>query len=293
MGIRVGGMSLASRRVSAGKGTMKVLNGIVARCVALPLLLAPVGCNGSRSPQGNPASRTAVVSVAAASDLSFALDEVIAEFEKHHPQIQVKAAYGSSGNFFAQLSNKAPFDIFFSADMEYPRRLVALGHADVQSEFLYAVGHIVLWVRSESPLDVASIGINAVVDPGVRKLAIANPKHAPYGRAAAAALKHFGVYEQVQDRLVLGENIAQTAQFVESGAADAGVIALSLALSPRLRDRGRYWAIPPSAHPPLEQGGVILIGAKDRAATDALRAFTVGARGRAILKKHGFALPGG
>src|SRR5581483_10829703 len=135
-------------------------------------------------------------------------------------------------------------------------------------------------------------GIRAVLDPGVRKVAIANPRFAPYGRAAEAALKHAGVYDSVKDRLVLGENIAQTAQFVESGAADVGLIALSLALAPPLRDKGRAWEVPADAFPPLEQGGVILTGAKDAAAAQALREFLTGADGRAVLRKHGFRLPG-
>src|SRR5581483_1694642 len=134
-------------------------------------------------------------------------------------------------------------------------------------------------------------GIRAVLDPGVRKVAIANPRFAPYGRAAEAALQHAGVYDQVKDRLVLGENIAQTAQFVESGAADVGLIALSLALAPPLRDQGRHWEVPADAYPRLEQGGVMLTWARDRAATQELRDYLTGEEGRAVLRKFGFRLP--
>src|SRR4029077_6100604 len=134
---------------------------------------------------------------------------------------------------------QAPFDIFFSADIDYPRKLIDAGLADADSEFLYAEGRSVGWVPNSSPLDLETLGIRAVADPSVRKVAIANPQHAPYGRAAEAALKTLGAYDAVKDRLVFGENIAQAAQFVESGAADVGLIALSLALSPAMKDKGR------------------------------------------------------
>src|SRR5262249_39922487 len=158
----------------------------------------------------------------------------------------------------------APFDLYLSADIDYPRKLMESRLALQESEFVYAVGHLVVWVPNGSKLDLDRLGIRAVADPSVKKLAIANPKHAPYRRAAEAALKKFGIYDDVKDRLVLGENIAQTAQFVESGSADVGIIALSLALAPAMRDKGRYWTVPLDAYPRLEQGGVILSWAKDR-----------------------------
>lgn len=258
----------------------------------LPVLLAAV-CGCDRAPTASATKpTTSTVSVAAAADLKYALDDLIVEFEKTNPGIDVRPTYGSSGNFYAQLSNKAPFDIYFSADIDYPRQLIEQGHALKETEFLYAVGQIVVWVRNESPLDVETLGVRALVEPGVRKVAIANPQHAPYGRAAEAALKHLGVYEQVQDRLVLGENIAQTAQFVESGAADVGVIALSLAMAPALKEKGRYSIIPLDAYPRLEQGGAILSWANNREATDSLRAFVIGEQGRAILRRYRFLLPG-
>src|SRR5262249_11432227 len=181
----------------------------------------------------------------------FAFDEVASEFRKQNPGIKVTVTYGASGNFFAQLSNKAPFDLYLSADIDYPRKLIDAGLAVKESEFVYAVVHLVVWVPNGASLDLEKLGLRAVADPAVKKLAVANPKHAPYGRAAEAALKKAGVYGDVKDRLVLGENIAQTAQFVESGSADAGLIALSLALAPTMRDKGRYWAVPPDTYPPL------------------------------------------
>jgi molybdate transport system substrate-binding protein len=233
-----------------------------------------------------------VIRVAAAADLKFALDEMTAAFRTQHPDITVQVSYGSSGNFFAQLANRAPFDIFFSADVDYPRQLVAQGFATKDTEFLYAVGRLVVWVPRASRLDLERLGIHALADPAVRKIAIANPKHAPYGRAAEAAMKTLGIYEAVQERLVYGENIAQTAQFVQTGAADIGVIALSLAVAPALKAEGRYWEVPLESYPRIEQGGVILAWALDRAAAHAFRAFVVEAQGRAILQRYGFLLPG-
>jgi molybdate transport system substrate-binding protein len=251
------------------------------------LLFLPAGCGGNEK-----TADSREVRVAAAADLKFAFDEVAAEFEKKEPGIKVKATYGASGNFFAQLSNDAPFDLFLSADIDYPRKLVEQGKAIKESEFLYASGHLVVWVPSGSKIFVKSLGMRALLDPGAKKVAIANPKHAPYGRAAEAAMKKLGVYDEVKGRLVLGENIAQAAQFVESGAADVGVIALSLALAPAMRDRGRFWQVPLDAYPRLEQGGVILTGARDREAAQALRDFLTGKEGRAVLSKYGFILPG-
>jgi molybdate transport system substrate-binding protein len=259
--------------------------GEVALVALVCSLAALSGCNDEKRGQRE-------VAVAAAADLKFAFDEVAAQFEKQNPEIKVAVTYGSSGNFFTQLANKAPFDLYLSADIDYPRQLIASGLAAGQTEFLYAVGHIVVWVPNGSRLDLDKLGIKAVSDPEVKKLAIANPKHAPYGRAAEAALKKFGVYDGVKDRLVLGENIAQTAQFVESGSADAGIIALSLALAPAMQKRGRYWPVPLDAYPPLEQGGVILTWAKDPEAAQRLKGFMTGTEGRAILKQYGFLLPG-
>lgn len=237
------------------------------------------------------ASAPTSVAVAAASDLKFAFDEVVTEFTRQNSRIEVKVTYGSSGNFFTQLSNQAPFDLFLSADIDYPRKLIEDEKALRETEFQYAIGHLVIWVPNDSILNLEP-GVPALADPAVRKIAIANPKHAPYGRAAEAALKHFGIYEQVSDRLVLGENVAQTAQFVESRAADVGIIALSLALAPAMREKGRYQEIPLEAYPTLEQGGVILSWVKDRDATDALRSFVMSGAGRAILKRYGFLLSG-
>lgn len=251
-------------------------------------LVAAGGCNGQ--PSAGTTARE--VRVAAAADLKFALEDVSAGFAAAHPGVKVTTTYGSSGTLFAQLVNDAPFDVFLSADIDYPRKLVEQGKAVKGSEFSYAVGHLVVWVPNGSKLDLDTLGITALADPAVKKVAVANPRTAPYGRATEAALKSLGAYEAVRERLVFGENIAQAAQFVGSGAADAGLIALSLALAPAMRDKGRYWPVPLDAYPRLDQGGVILSGARDADAAHALRAFLMSREGRALLKRHGFTLPG-
>src|SRR5438067_4142630 len=236
------------------------------------------------------AAEQGAVRVAAAADLRFALDEILEAFRRERPAVDVQATYGSSGNFYAQLSNRAPFDIFFSADIDYPRRLIREGRAPADSEFLYGIGRLVVWVPRTSTLDVEKLGIRALLSPSVRRIAIANPRHAPYGRAAEAAMKSLGVYDRVKDRLVLGDSVMQTAQFVERGGADLGIISQSLALAPPLRDKGRFWEVPIDAYPRREQGGVILSWAQDRAAAQAVRDFVLSERGRAILRRHGFQL---
>jgi molybdate transport system substrate-binding protein len=231
-----------------------------------------------------------VLTIAAAADLKFALDDLVKEFEAKYPATKVNVTYGSSGNFFAQFQNGAPFDLFFSADIAYPRKLAekGLGADDV---FLYAIGCIVVWAPKDLPVAVDKLGIKALLEPSIRKIAVANPEHAPYGRAAVAALKALNVYDQVASRLVYGENIAQTAQFVQSGAADVGILALSLAVAPQMRDAGRFWQVPLDAYPRMEQGGIILKSAKNLETARAFRDFVLGDHGREVLKHYGFYLP--
>ncbi len=268
-----------------------VLFACVAGCQREPV---PSGADTSPKPsESQPASKLTEtkISVAAASDLKFVFEEVVSEFKKRHPEIQVETTFGSSGNFFAQLTNKAPFDIFFSADLGYPDKLIEQGDGLKESLFSYAVGHIGIWVRNDSPLNPERDGIAVLKNPAVRKIAIANPRFAPYGRAAEAALKHFEIYESIQGRLVLGDNIAQTAQFVETGAADVGLISASLATASTLKDKGRFWMLSTDSYPKMVQGGVILSWAKDREACEKLRSFVISEAGQAILKKYGFAQP--
>jgi len=230
------------------------------------------------------------VRVAAASDLKFALEAVFAATPPSAAGIRPVVIHGSSGSFFAMIENGAPFDLFLSADADYPRRLAAKGLSD-GPVFLYAVGRLAVWVPSSSRLDLESLGLRALLDPSIRKVAIANPRHAPYGRAAEAALRTAGVWEGVREKLVLGENVAQAAQFVRSGAADAGLIALSTALSGPMRSAGRHVEVPAGAHPRMDQGGIVLRSARDPAAARALRDLLLGPSGRAALKANGFFLP--
>lgn len=266
------------------------------QALALLLLLA-LGCGQAAKPVSReiaeqspepPASEN--IRVAAASDLRFAMEEILKEFHRLHPEIQVEVTYGSSGNFYTQLSNQAPYCVYLSADIDYPRKLIEQGLAEKETEFAYGIGHLVVWVPNESKLDVER-GMELLSDSAIRKIAIANPKHAPYGRAAEAALKKSGQFEQVQSRLVLGDSISQTAQFVQTGAADVGLIALSLAISPAMADKGRFWKVPQDLYPALIQGGIIMKSAKSPKAANEYRKFLTGEAGQAILKKYGFDSP--
>jgi molybdate transport system substrate-binding protein len=231
------------------------------------------------------------IRVAAAADLKYALDEVIAQFENRHPGTSVSATYGSSGNLFAQLDNDAPFDLFLSADARLPRRLVQRKKAAPNSFFLYATGRLVIWVPNASRIDVKTLKMRALTAPSVRKISIANPQHAPYGQAAVAAMNKAGFYGQARAKLVLGENVAQAAQFIEVGAADIGIIALSLAKSPKMQKAGRYWEIPLSLFPRLEQGGIIAASSRNPTIARQFLAHLTGKMGRAVLQSYGFILP--
>lgn len=236
------------------------------------------------------AARSEELTIAAASDLNFAFRELVAEYEKKMGP-GVKLSLGSSGNFFSQIQNGAPFDLYFSADIGYPKKLEEAGLAVPGSLYRYAVGRIVLWVPARSPLAVEKLGMEALLDPSIKRIAIANPKHAPYGRAAVAAMQHFKMHDRVKDKLVLGENISQTAQFVESGASDIGIIALSLALAPVMKEAGKYWEIPADTHPPLEQGAVILNSSKHQTEAKVFLEFLKSDRGREVMRRYGFVLP--
>lgn len=234
-------------------------------------------------------ARAEEITIAAAADLHFAFKDLIPQFEQA-TGTQVKVSLGSSGNFFAQIQHGAPFDLYFSADISYPQKLEDAGLTVPGSLSRYAVGRIVLWTRHDSPLDVAE-GLQALRRPSIKKIAIANPTHAPYGRAAVAAMEHFNIYDKAKDRLVLGENVSQAAQFVESGAADIGIIALSLARAPAMKERGTYWEIPADAHPPLEQGVVILASSRHKEAAKQFLTFIKSHRGQTVMKRYGFELP--
>ncbi|HYR90573.1 MAG TPA: molybdate ABC transporter substrate-binding protein [Terriglobia bacterium] len=222
--------------------------------------------------------------VAAASDLNFAIKEIIQEFE-HNTGHKVRLTLGSSGNFYAQIKNGAPFDVFLSADLNYPQQLERSGQAVAGSTFVYGIGRIALWVPPRSKIDLEKVRMQVLLDPSVKKIAIANPEHAPYGRAAIAAMEEAGVYSRVKEKLVLGENISQAAQFVQSGAAEIGVIALSIVLSEPMRS-GKHWIVPTDTYPKLEQGAVLVkrAGPGARAFHEWLR----GPQARKVFEKYGF-----
>lgn len=227
------------------------------------------------------------IHIAAAADLRFAMDEIVALFTKSHPGNRIEVSYGSSGKFFAQIRNGAPFDLFFSADSELPEKLVQEGLAISEVE-PYALGRIVLWRPGSDarPLTLANLPREEY-----RRIAIANPKHAPYGMRAVEALKAAQVWDAVESRLVFGENIAQTAQFVQTGNADIGIIALSLALAPAFAGKGSYTLIPADLHQPLRQGFVILKHGEDKALAKAFAAYFGNPEVRQIMSRYGFSLP--
>ena len=221
----------------------------------------------------------------------FCLEELNRQFTNSHPAVTLRTSTGSSGNFFAQIRNGAPFDLFLSADMSYPKELIKAGAAEQSSLFQYAVGRLALWTVNTNL--ALTNGLLALRDPTVKHIAIANPEHAPYGRAAREALRHAGLWDTLQPRLVLGENISQAAQFVQTGNADAGIVALSLVLSPRLTNVGRWVEVPPNTYPPLEQGAVLTRRGKDNSAASAYLKFLQSGQAREIFDRYGFRLPSG
>ncbi len=237
-----------------------------------------------------PQARADELTVAAAADLNYALKDLADRYTKSTGS-EVKLSFGSSGNLFSQIQNGAPFDLFFSADRSYPQKLFDAGRVDAASLHTYAVGHLVLWVPNSSPLDPQKLKMNLLTDPRVQRIAIANPQHAPYGRAAMAALEHFGLKDKVAAKLVLGENISQGAQFVQSGNAQAGLIALSLALSPAMKTAGHYWELPPDAYPEMQQVAAIVTVSKHKLAAQAFLNYVLSPEGRDILQQYGFRTP--
>ncbi|MDD2733352.1 MAG: molybdate ABC transporter substrate-binding protein [Desulfuromonadaceae bacterium] len=228
------------------------------------------------------------ITVAAAADLKFAMDEIVTGFNKNHSDVVVEVIYGSSGKFFTQIQQGAPFDLYFSADIAYPRALAKKGLAasDVTP---YAVGRIVLWSNS---MDTTHMTLASLADPRITKIAIANPKHAPYGKRAEEALRAGKMWDTVQSKLVFGENIAHTAQFVQTGNAQIGIIALSLVLNPELSKKGGYYLIPDTLHLPLEQAYIITKHGADKLLAKQFAQYMTSKETRRIMTRYGFVLPG-
>ena len=224
--------------------------------------------------------------IAAAADLRFALTEVVAKYREADSTYKINVIFGSSGNLYQQISNKAPFDLFFSADNIYPAKLEEQKLTSGKAK-LYAIGHLVLWSASK---DITK-GIDVLKSDDIKKVSIANPEVAPYGKRAVEALKYYKLDELIKDKIVKGDNVSQAAQFVLTGNADAGLIALSLAISPEMASKGKYYTIDPKSYSPLDQSYVILKSAENNKNVKKFVKFLSTEKARTIFKKFGFKLP--
>lgn len=231
------------------------------------------------------------ISVAAAADLAVCLDDMNAAFKKAHPDADIKVSSGSSGNFTTQIKNGAPFEVFLSADISFPRDLAKAGLADEKSLFTYATGRLVLWTTHPETVDVTKGLAILAQDAPVKKLAIANPDHAPYGRAAKQALEHDKLWDAVQSRIVMGENIAQTATFVATGSADAGIVALSLVIAGPNAKVGKWQEIPADKYAPLEQAAILTRKGLENPLAKTYLDFLSTPEARTIFDHYGFRLP--
>jgi molybdate transport system substrate-binding protein len=253
---------------------MKILKFILALVVVLSATVdSPAQSNSIR--------------IAAASDVKFALDSLIQLFKKEHTG-NVVVTYGSSGKLYEQISNGAPFDIFFSADISYPEKLSNQG-LTLSAPEVYGKGRLVIW---SNVIDPSILKIASVTDKKVHHVSIANPQHAPYGKRAEEMLRYYKLYDDVKEKLVLGENISQAAQYLYSGAAEVGIIALSLALSPpMLKQHGKYYLIPEESHQPLNQAFVLLTKSKSNVGVSELATFLRTMNSRNVFKFYGFNIP--
>lgn len=229
------------------------------------------------------------LAVAAAANLIYALEPLHEEFKKANPDVAIALNTGASGNLVAQIQNGAPFDVFLSADVEYPQHLMKSGAAEAKSFTIFVRGRLVLWTTQPG---VAVTSIKDVMqNPSVLRVAVANRQTAPYGRAAEEALKKLGLWEIAAPKLVTGENITQTAQFIETGNASAGFVSLSLVVSPRLKERGKWLLVPEDLHSPLDHAAVITKrGARNPAAVRYL-AFLRSPAARDIFERFGYTVP--
>lgn len=228
------------------------------------------------------------ITIAAAADLKFAMDEIVTGFKQSHPGNEVEVIYGSSGKFHTQIQQGAPYDLYFSADISYPRELAKSGMAASEVK-PYAFGRIVLWSNS---MNAAKMTLASLTDPKISRIAIANPKHAPYGKRAEEALRTSGLWDRVQSKLVFGENIAHTAQFVQTGNAQVGIIALSLAVNSELAKKGGYYLIPETLHKPLEQGYIITTRGTGKPLAKQFADYMGSKPARRVMTTYGFVLPG-
>lgn len=235
------------------------------------------------------ALQSQTLTIAAAANLKTAMDVLGPAFEARHPGARLQVSLGASGSLVAQIQQGAPFDVFLAADAEFPARLVAAGLVSGPS-FPYATGRLVLWVRSDVGLDPGRGGLKVLLNPAVKRISIANPTVAPFGRSAEAALKAAGLYEAVQAKLVFGENIAQAAQYLQAGAAEAGFISSPQALAPVLA-AGLAWPVPQELYPVQKQCGVLLKRSSQSALAAAFRAYLLSPEAQATLARLGYGAP--
>ena len=249
-----------------------------------PMLAFAVGLTAQPSPKKT-------VAVVAAASMRGALEEARVAFEKAHADIKLQVSYGASGAFTAQIQQGAPVDVFLSADLDYPEKLVQAGLVTSEGVVPYAKGLLVLWVRKDTGADPGAQGLKALLNPAVKHVSMANPKLAPYGVAAESALKKAGLYETVLPKVVLAENINQAAQYLYSNAAEAGFVALSLMDNPTLKENGWIWPVPKNLYSPIVQGAVVLKRSKQPLEANQFLGFLVGSEGFKILQRYGFEKP--
>ncbi|HEX9119660.1 MAG TPA: molybdate ABC transporter substrate-binding protein [Terriglobales bacterium] len=273
---------------SVGRSVNRSISRSVCRYVGLTLIVILAGSS---------LLAQTTLTVAAAADMQPLMQEMVSSYEALTQNRElvtrnkgVVLVFGSSGNLTSQIENGAPYDVFFSADSGFPRRLISEGRAIADSLHVYAIGKLAIWVPAGSRLDLDHLGAKALLDPSVHKIAIANPQHAPYGRAAAEALKDLGVYDQVSSKLVLGENVSQAAEFISSGNAQAGIVALSVVLGSKMK-YGHYWIVPQQHYQPLRQAVVIVAGSKHPEAARDFVNFFLRQRDPHFLPSYGFDLP--
>jgi molybdate transport system substrate-binding protein len=233
----------------------------------------------------------ATLTIVAAADLRGVFDDLKAGFEAKHPGTALRAAFGASGSVTAQIQQGAPYDVFLAADTGFPEQLQKAGLVTAEGPFPYAMGSLTLWVRKDLNLDPARDGLKVLLNPAIQKIATANPQTAPYGRAGEAALRSAGLLDTLRARLVYADNIAQAAQYLQAGTAEAGLISYSQAAHPALSGMGVLWRVPAEAYPPLRQAGVILKRTPFSEQARAFKEFLVGPEGQAILARHGFGKP--
>jgi molybdate transport system substrate-binding protein len=268
-------------RTNMRKGIL-LITWLLAACTSTPV---PAGLTGTTAPA------PATLTVSAASDLIYAFDEIGTQFEAETGH-KVVFNFGSTGQLTQQIEQGAPVDVFAAANVSFVEDLERQGLILPDTRQMYARGRIILWMRADSPLQITSLA--DLTRPEVRRIAIADPDHAPYGVAARQAMQTAGIWEAVQSKLVLGENVRQTLQYAETGNVDVAIVALSLSApaAAAAGEPGRWTLIPQELHPPIDQALAVIKDTKHEAPARAFAAFVNGPQGRPIMRKYGFVLPG-